>query len=154
MPFFLDFEGEGLECLGGEGLATGEDGWSDCLDGDAATLDFATDDEAIFFDDKEGRDLGRGEDGWLGNVLDKVVWDMSTIDFMARAFYLMPFGKIRGFAVMAFVATEEATGELMRDNNGVVSFFCWLEVETIALASVPALSLEYAPPRVFTILET
>ena len=33
LPFFLDREGKDLECLGGEGVATGEDGWSDGLVG-------------------------------------------------------------------------------------------------------------------------
>ena len=73
MPFFLDREGEGLECFGGEDVATGEDGWSNGLFGDLATPNVAIDGEAIFFDDEESGDMGRGEFGWLGNVSDEVI---------------------------------------------------------------------------------
>ena len=71
MPFFLDFEGEGLECHSGEGVAIGEDDWSVGLFGDQAMLDVATNGEAIFFDEDNG-DLSKGEVGWLDNVSDKV----------------------------------------------------------------------------------
>ena len=73
MPFFLDFKEEGLECLGNEEVVTGEDSWSVGLFGDLATPDVAIDGMAIFFDDEENGDFGRGEVGWLGNISDEVV---------------------------------------------------------------------------------
>ena len=72
--FFLDLEGDGFDCFSGEdGVATGEEGWPGCLAGDAATLDVATNGEAIIFKGEESGDLGKGELGWLGNVSNKVV---------------------------------------------------------------------------------
>ena len=69
----MDREGEGLECLNCEGVATAEEGWSKGLVGDPTTPDVATDGDAIFFVSKENNDLGRGEVGRLGNVSDEVV---------------------------------------------------------------------------------
>ena len=60
LPFFFDLEGDGLDCFGGEeGVATCEGGWSDCLAWDTVTPNVVIYGEAIFFDDKERRDLGR-----------------------------------------------------------------------------------------------
>ena len=53
--------------------ATKESSWAGYLVGNAAILDVATDGEAIVFDGQESGDLGRGELGWLRNVLDEVV---------------------------------------------------------------------------------
>ena len=46
LPFFLDFEGEGLECLGDEGVTICEDSWSIGLFGDPTMLDVTTNGEA------------------------------------------------------------------------------------------------------------
>ena len=46
LPFFLDFEGEGLECLGDEGVTIGEDSWSIGLFRDPAMLNVTTNGEA------------------------------------------------------------------------------------------------------------
>ena len=72
MCFFLDREGEGLECFGIKAIATGEDGWSDGLVGCPETSDVATNGKPIVFDNDESGDLGRGEVKWLRNVSDEV----------------------------------------------------------------------------------
>ena len=73
-PFFLDLEGDGFNLFGGDnGVATGEEYWLDCLDGDPTTLEVATDGEAIIFEGEEKGDLGKGKAGWLDNISIKVV---------------------------------------------------------------------------------
>ena len=109
MPFFLDFEGEDLECLGGKVVATGKDGWSVGLFRDPAMPNVATNGRAIFFDGEDNSDLGRGEVGWLGNVSDEVVFDMSMVGFTAFTICFMPLGMTGGRPHETAAAVSESS---------------------------------------------
>ena len=60
MPFFLDCDGEGLDCFGGEAITTSEEGCY--LVGGPATPNVAIDGNAIFFDSEEKGDFDNVSD--------------------------------------------------------------------------------------------